>query len=67
MATAVAPDVGLATEVLTVGEVQNAARLAVAGLGLTLNQLQDQARRGQFSSERARLVWIAIRDVARTT
>jgi hypothetical protein len=35
MATAVAPDVGLATEVLTVGEVQNAARLAVAGLGLT--------------------------------
>lgn len=35
MATAVAPDVELATEVLTVDEVQDAARLAVAGLELT--------------------------------
>jgi hypothetical protein len=56
-----------ATEILTAGEVQDAARRAVAGLGLSIDQLQDQARRGHFSSERARLVWVAIRDVVPAT
>jgi hypothetical protein len=58
---------GTETEVLTAGEVQEAARRAVAELGLTLDQLRNQARRGHFSSEHARLVWIAIRDVAPAT
>jgi hypothetical protein len=55
------------TQILTAGEVQDAARRAVDSLGLSVRELQDQAKRGHFSSERARLVWTAIRDVVPST
>ena len=45
-------------------DIQAGVKKALAGLGMPLSQLREQARSGQFSSQRARLVWSAIRDVA---
>jgi phosphoribosylanthranilate isomerase len=42
------------------GEYDEAVRAALAELGLTYTQLERQARRGNFSSLRARKLWLAI-------
>lgn len=41
-------------------EYDRAVKDALAGLGLTHRQLQAQARKGRFSSLRARMLWLAI-------
>lgn len=50
-------------EIATKKDVAQAVRAALRELNLTPQQLREQARSGRFSSERARLVWAAIRDV----
>lgn len=49
-------------QILTKHELQAAADRVLDSLGLTAAQLQDQARTGRFSSERARFAWATIRD-----
>jgi len=49
--------------ILDVEEVQAAAQAMLRALGMNAEQLREQARRGKFDSERARLTWVAIRDV----
>jgi hypothetical protein len=44
-------------------DIRRAVRRSLAELGITYRELERQARRGRFQSERARLVWIAIRDL----
>ncbi len=51
-------------EVVTSQQVEAAIRAALASIHLTRRQLEEQARSGRFSSERARLVWSAIQSVA---
>ena len=51
-------------EVITTGDVEKAVAESLAELGLSFSELDAQARQGRFSSDRARLVWIAIRNVA---
>ena len=51
-------------EVASSEDVQRAVRRSLDELGLTYEQLERQARRGRFQSNRARLVWMAISDVA---
>jgi hypothetical protein len=53
-------------EIATNQDIQEGVQDALRGLSLTLPELREQARAGRFSSERARLVWSAIRDVATT-
>jgi hypothetical protein len=50
-------------EVASKEEVRHAVRRSLRELGITYEELQAQARRGRFQSNRARLVWMAIRDV----
>lgn len=54
-------------EIASKKEVAQAVRAALRELNLTAHQLKEQARTGRFSSERARLVWSAIRDVGTPT
>lgn len=51
-------------EVVTPEQVSAAVRVALERLRLTREQLEEEARQGRFSSERARLVWSAIHSVA---
>lgn len=41
-------------------DVRAGVERALADLGLTYEQLEAQARAGEFSSERARLTWFMI-------
>jgi len=50
--------------VLAAGEVERAVEESLAELGLTFAELEAEAKRGRFSSDRARLVWLAIRNLA---
>lgn len=50
--------------VLAAGEVDRAVEESLADLGMTFAQLEAEAKRGRFSSDRARLVWLAIRNIA---
>jgi hypothetical protein len=51
-------------EVASREEVLAAVREALTRLNLNRNQLEEQARQGRFTSEQARLIWSAIREVA---
>jgi hypothetical protein len=51
-------------EVASREEVQAAVRDALSRLRLSRQELEEQARQGRFTSERARLLWSAIREVA---
>lgn len=50
--------------VLAAGDVERAVGESLAELGLSFAELEAEARHGRFSSDRARLVWLAIRNVA---
>jgi hypothetical protein len=52
-------------EIASREDVQRFVTEALSSLGLTFEELEGQAAQGRFSSERARLVWMAIRRVAR--
>jgi hypothetical protein len=45
------------------GDIEVGVRKALEGLQMTLPELRAEARTGGFRSQRARLVWSAIRDV----
>ena len=51
-------------EVVTDEEVASAVSTALSSLHLTIDELEQQAREGRFTSSRARLVWSAIHDLA---
>jgi len=44
-------------------DIEAGVQKALNGLHMTLPELRDEARTGDFRSQRARLVWSAIRDV----
>jgi NAD(P)H-hydrate repair Nnr-like enzyme with NAD(P)H-hydrate epimerase domain len=50
-------------EIASSDDVRRSVDHALASLGLTLDELMRQAAQGQFSSNRARLVWMAIHTV----
>ncbi len=50
-------------EVASNEDIRRAVRRSLEDLGLTYQQLEQQAQRGRFQSNRARLVWMAIRDI----
>jgi hypothetical protein len=52
-------------EIATVGDVEQFVTESLASLRLSFDELERQAASGQFESDRARLVWMAIRNVAR--
>ena len=52
-------------EIATRDDVQRFVTEALASLGLSFDELERQAQLGRFDSDRARLVWMAIRRVAR--
>jgi hypothetical protein len=51
-------------DIVTEQEIAEAVRRALDTLGLTMDDLKKQAQTGRFQSERARLTWFAIRDIA---
>jgi len=46
-------------------DIEVGVEKALGDLHMTLPELRDEARTGDFRSQRARLVWSAIRDVVR--
>lgn len=50
--------------VLAMGDVERVVEESLSALGLTFSQLEAEAKKGRFSSDRARLVWLAIRNLA---
>jgi hypothetical protein len=52
-------------EIATHDDVQRFVTEALNSLGLSFEELEHQAELGRFDSDRARLVWMAIRRVAR--
>ena len=52
-------------EIASRDDVQRFVTEALASLGLSFDELERQAELGRFDSDRARLVWMAIRRVAR--
>jgi RecB family endonuclease NucS len=50
--------------VLAAGDVDRAVAESLAELGLSFAELEAEAQQGRFSSDRARLVWLAIRNIA---
>lgn len=48
--------------VCTEAEWLESARRSLTALGLTYDQLAEQARQGQFSSGDAHALWVSIRD-----
>ena len=46
--------------VVSEAEFEAAARRALADLGLTYAELQEQARTGDFSSSQAHALWVSI-------
>lgn len=51
-------------DIVTDEEIASAMASALEKLGLTVEALKEQAKLGKFQSERARLTWFAIRDLA---
>jgi hypothetical protein len=45
------------------GDIEAGVRKTLEGLHMTLPELRNEARTGDFRSQRARLIWSAIRDV----
>jgi hypothetical protein len=52
-------------ELLTRDELADAIELTVRSTGFSLEELEDQAERGEFESERARLTWAVVLDERR--
>jgi hypothetical protein len=50
-------------EIASDQDVSAGVQNALSGLGMSLSELRDQAHDGRFQTERARLVWSALRDV----
>ena len=46
-------------------DTRRAVRNALTHVGLTYEQLQSQARSGEFASHAARMAWVAVRDLER--
>ncbi len=51
-------------EIITDDDVRRSVTEALASLGLSFDELERQAAQGRFTSERARLVWLAIQPIA---
>jgi hypothetical protein len=53
-------DAGIEVIELSGPEYRAAVRKALRSLGLSYNELRDQARRREFSSPQAQMLWVAI-------
>lgn len=53
-------------QILTADDLRVAVEAGLKAAGVTLSELAEQARAGSFSSELARLLWLAIQDVVPT-
>jgi hypothetical protein len=54
-------------DIISSDDVRRSVTEALASLGISLDELERQAADGRFESDRARLVWMAIRRVARAS
>ena len=54
-------------EIASRDDMRRSVDAALASLGLSLDELKRQAAQGRFSSNRARLVWMAIRTIDRAS
>jgi hypothetical protein len=54
-------------EIASSEDVRRFVEQALASLGVSLEELRRQAAQGRFSSNRARLVWMAIHPVVATS
>lgn len=53
-------------EIASSEDVRRSVERALASIGMSLDELKRQAAQGRFSSNRARLVWMAIHTVVST-
>ncbi len=53
--------------IVTSEQIQEGVQAALQKLGLSFDELHEQAREGSFVSERARLTWFAMGDLAPTS
>jgi hypothetical protein len=51
-------------EVASDDDLRQFREASLRALGLTFEELEEQAKQGSFASDRARLTWIAIADLA---
>lgn len=51
-------------EIATDEDIRIAVATTLNRLGMTYEQLAEQAETGAFSSEQARIAWMALRDLA---
>jgi len=53
-------------EVASEDDLRRFRGASLQALGLTFEELEEQAKQGSFASDRARLTWMAIADLAPT-
>lgn len=53
-------------EVASEDDLRQFREASLRALGLTFEELEEQAQQGSFASDRARLTWMAIADLAQS-
>lgn len=53
-------------EIASEDDLREFREASLRALGLTFEELEDQAKQGSFVSDRARLTWMAIADLAQS-
>lgn len=53
-------------EVASADDLRQFRDASLRALGLTFEELEEQAKQGSFTSDRARLTWMAIADLAQS-
>ena len=53
-------------EIASEDDLRQFREASLRALGLTFEELEDQAKQGSFVSDRARLTWMAIADLAQS-
>lgn len=53
-------------DLVTADDVASAVQAALDELGLTYDEIKEQASKNDFSSVKARLLWQAMQDLAQT-
>lgn len=51
-------------EVASENDLRQFREASLRALGVTFEELEEQAKQGSFASDRARLTWMAIADLA---
>lgn len=53
-------------EIASENDLRQFREATLRALGLTFEELEDQAKQGSFVSDRARLTWMAVADLAQS-